>query len=150
MKNLINKTDNFPRTAVMALDLDDQQISEINRLAKTAYLWIDSSEMTSKVTESVQGLPDLHEIELHGHQITDDSLRELASLKSLNEVRIVNTSCTEEGIQRLLESLPKCSPGPDPSQFHYGIRIRTVKNEPGSSVEKFYELTPEGTLVHHE
>ena len=143
IKELVDYTNNFT-PAVMALDLNDQQISEINILPKTVYLVIHSSEMTSKVTKSIKELPDLHTISLWGQTITDESLCELANLKSLDEVRLVNTSCSEEGIRRLLESLPKCSRSRDPTQFHYGIRL--VTNESGSALERSYELTPEGKM----
>jgi len=135
MKQLVKSTSHLPRTVVLAVDLDDRQISDINVFPKTAYLTIDSSKITSKVTESIQGLPDLIDLSLSGPQITDDSLRELASLKSLKNVRLGNTSCTEEGIRSLLESLPVCD------------NIETIKTESGSYVFRQYELTSEGKMV---
>jgi hypothetical protein len=80
-------------------------------------------------------LPDLVEVNLYGTKITDEGLKYLSELTSLQVLQLRGTRVTERGVQNLQKQLPYC-------QISYGRLYSEECVDPASS-ENRVELESE-------
>ena len=62
--------------------------------------------VTDRGTETLSGLPQLEQLSLRNSKITDVSVDNLAKLKTLKRLDVVNTGLTPNGLTRLRAALP--------------------------------------------
>lgn len=102
----------LPLENLKELDLRESKISDrglkhLSKLKSLQILWVGSGTITDEGVEHLLPLEKLRELALGGWgdnvtDITDEGLRQLANLKSLEILRIHSRKITDEGIEYLL------------------------------------------------
>jgi hypothetical protein len=108
LERMLELTSNMPQLFPMAAGVTDEQLSVLEKHSKIIGLALLSPYVTVAATTTLRALPRLRELILCGPVITDDFLRGLTSVNTLQEITLIHTACTKMGVGEFLAYVPEC------------------------------------------
>jgi hypothetical protein len=88
---------------------NNDSLKQLKMLGQLKYLDFGYTKIDDRGVELLAACTAIEEINLNGNRnITNQSIKTLANLKTLNELHLSKTGLTAQGIAELRQALPKC------------------------------------------
>lgn len=85
-----------------------QGLQDLQRCSRLSYLGIDGHQLNDGTATLLAAMPNLRMLNVVGAEVTDAHIRRLHGMQQLNQVMLVQTSATAEGMAALRSSIPGC------------------------------------------
>jgi hypothetical protein len=108
LERMLELTSGMPQLFPLACGVSDVQLSVLEKHPKVIGLALMSPHVTVAATATLRALPRLQELILCGPAITDDFLLGLSGITTLQDLTLIHTACTKEGVSDFLGCVPEC------------------------------------------
>jgi len=99
----------FPKLANIRLHWGRPDLAALRNNTRLRWLWLDHLHLNDDALQHISQLTTLRQLKLHDNpKITDAGLMHLVGLTKLTLLDLSNTGVTQEGVNRMKETLPKC------------------------------------------